>query len=138
MFLMILWKMCFMFKEFPSTSFLFIVHARKVIWFEAWLDKYVLKYIKHNFQIVSLGHVDHNVGLYKLTSFNSNKNQLFYYYVAHADEQSKLWHEISGHLNYGKMLIISKMVLGLPSISCTKGVCEGCALGKHHYWGNVW
>ena len=24
------------------------------------------------------------------------------------------------------------MVLGLPSISSTKGVCEGCFLGKHH------
>ena len=37
-----------------------------------------------------------------------------------------------GHLNYGKMQIFYKMVLGLPSISSTKGVCEGCVLGKHH------
>ena len=30
------------------------------------------------------------------------------------------------------MQIFYKMVLGLPSISSTKGVCEGCVLGKHH------
>ena len=27
---------------------------------------------------------------------------------------------------------MSKMALVLPSISSTKGVCEGCVLGKHH------
>ena len=26
----------------------------------------------------------------------------------------------------------TKMVHGLPHISCTNGVCEGCVLGKHH------
>ena len=54
-----------------------------------------------------------------------------YSYVAHVDEQSKLWHEILGHLNYGKMQMLTKMVHGLHSISSTKGVCESCILGKH-------
>ena len=30
------------------------------------------------------------------------------------------------------MKTLSKMVLGLPSISSTKGVCEYCVLGKNH------
>ena len=28
--------------------------------------------------------------------------------------------------------MLSKMVVGLPPISSSKGVCEGCVLGKHH------
>ena len=43
----------------------------------------------------------------------------------------KSWHEILGHLNYGKMQMLSKMVHGLQSISFTKGVYEGCVNGKH-------
>ena len=30
------------------------------------------------------------------------------------------------------MQLLSKMVHGLPNISSTKGVCEGCVLRKHH------
>jgi len=30
------------------------------------------------------------------------------------------------------MHLLSKMVHGLPPISSTKSVCEGCVLGKHH------
>ena len=56
--------------------------------FEVWLGKYVLKYIKHNFKVVSFGHVDHEVGLYKFPSLNSPKNQPFYSYVAHANEKA--------------------------------------------------
>ena len=28
--------------------------------------------------------------------------------------------------------MLTKMVHGLPHISSTNGVCEGCVLGKHH------
>ena len=45
--------------------------------FEAWLDKYVLKYINHNFKVVSSGPIDHTVGLYKFIGFNSTKRQPF-------------------------------------------------------------
>jgi len=64
--------------------------------------------------------------------FNQLKNQPFYSYVVHVYEESKLWHERLGHLNYGKMKMLSKMVLGLPSIPSTKGVYEVCVLGKDH------
>ena len=40
------------------------------------------------------------------------KGNLFYSYVSHADEHSKLWHERLGHLNYGKMKLLTKMVHG--------------------------
>ena len=100
--------------------------------FEAWPDKYVLKDIKNNFKVVSSGPVDHNSGLYKFAGFYSTDKTPFHSYVAHADEISKLWHERLGHLHYGKMQLLSKMVVGLPPISSTKGVCEGCVLGKHH------
>jgi hypothetical protein len=30
------------------------------------------------------------------------------------------------------MHLLSKMVHSLSNISSTKGVCEGCVLGKHH------
>ena len=92
MFINLLWKMCFMFKEFPSSDFYFR-SCQKVLKFEAWPDKYVLKYIKQNLKNCFLYHVHHNVGLYEFTSFNSSKNQHLYSYVAHRDEQSKLWHE---------------------------------------------
>ena len=45
--------------------------------FEAWPDKYALKDINHNFKVVSSGPVDHTVGLYKFTGFNSTKDNLF-------------------------------------------------------------
>ena len=38
---------------------------------------YVLKDINHNFKVVSSGPVDHTVGLYKFTGFNSTKDNLF-------------------------------------------------------------
>jgi hypothetical protein len=70
--------------------------------------------------------------LFKFIGFTSSSKQPFYSYVAHDDEQSKLWHEILGHLNFGKMQLLSNMVHGLPPISSSKGVCEGCVLDKHH------
>ena len=62
----------------------------------------------------------------------TQQRQPLYSYVAHANEQSKLWHERLGHLNYGKMKMLSKIALGLPTFSSTKGVCEGCVPGKHY------
>jgi len=75
--------------------------------FEAWIDKYVLKDIKHNFKVVYFGLVDHDYSLYTFTSFHSTKTQSFYSYVAHVDEKSKLWNEVLYHLNYGKMKMLS-------------------------------
>ena len=70
--------------------------------FESCPDKYVLKDINRNYKVVSYGPIDHITALYKFVGFNSSKRQPLYSYVAHADEISQLWHEILGHLNYGK------------------------------------
>lgn len=57
-------------------NFLSISHAcQKSYMFEAWTDKYVIKDIKHNFKVVSLGIVDHDASLYKFIIFHSSKNQ---------------------------------------------------------------
>ena len=52
--------------------------------------------------------------------------------MIHANEASKLWHEIFGHLNYKYLsdLIEKEMVIGLPKIKFSKEVCQGCILGK--------
>jgi hypothetical protein len=43
----------------------------------------------------------------------------------------ELWH-IRGHLHYGALPILKKLVQGLPYFKIEKeGVCKGCALGKH-------
>jgi len=114
-------------------NFLSIYRAcQKGYKFEEWIDKYVLKDIKYNFKGVSSDPIDHDSSLHKFIGFHLIKSQHFYSYVAYADEQSKLWKETLGHLNYGKMQMLSKMVLVLPSISSTKGVFESFVLGKHH------
>ena len=100
--------------------------------FEARSNKYVLKDIKRNFKVFSSGLVNNDANVYKFIDSNSIENQLFNSYVAHDDGQSKPWHERLGHLNYGKMQLLSKMVLVLPTISSTKGVCERCVLSEHH------
>ena len=53
--------------------------------------------------------------------------------MIHANEESKLWHEIFFHLNYKYLSNLSEkdMVIGLPKIKFSKGVCQGCILGKH-------
>ena len=49
------------------------------------------------------------------------------------NEASKIWHEIFGHINYKYISNLSEkdMVIGLPKIKCSKGLCQGCILGKH-------
>ena len=41
--------------------------------------------------------------------------------------------EIFGHLKYKYLYDLSEkyMVIGLPKINFSKGVCQGCILGKH-------
>ena len=118
-------------QNVPINS-LSIYHAcQKEYKFEAWPDKYVLKDINQNFKVVSSSPIDHDTSLYKFVGFNSTKRPPFYSHVAHLDELIELWNAILGHLNYGKMQSLSKMVHGLPNISSTKGACEGYVLGKH-------
>jgi hypothetical protein len=53
--------------------------------------------------------------------------------LTHTDESSRIWHERFGNLNFRYMQQLSKQILvdGLPDIHFSKGVCEGCVLGKH-------
>jgi hypothetical protein len=53
--------------------------------------------------------------------------------LTHADESSRIWNERFVHLNFKYMKTNIKKILvdGLPDIHFSKGVHEGCVLGKH-------
>jgi hypothetical protein len=53
--------------------------------------------------------------------------------LTHADESSRIWHERFEHLNFRYMQPLKKKILvdGILDIHFSKGVCEGCVLGKH-------
>jgi hypothetical protein len=88
-------------------------------------------------KIIAFGTADHCSRIYKFSHFvpNSSPSAL----LTHANESSKLWHEIFGHLNYKYLsqLHEKEMVIGLPNIKFSKGVCQSCILGKHpeHKYG---
>jgi len=50
------------------------------------------------------------------------------------EDDSQLWHQRLGHLNYTSLAALEKegMVTGLPSIRESTNVCEACMLGKQH------
>jgi hypothetical protein len=74
--------------------------------------------------------VNHQSRLYTFSEFIEPDSALV---LINADESSRIWHKMFGHLNFRYMKQISKKLLvdGLPDIHFSKGVCEGCALGKH-------
>jgi hypothetical protein len=75
-------------------NLIFVYHSsQKGYKFEAWPNRYVLKDIKNEFKIVSLGLVDHEASLIKFIGFISPNKKPFYSYIAHADEQHNLCHE---------------------------------------------
>ncbi|GKC80369.1 retrovirus-related pol polyprotein from transposon TNT 1-94, partial [Tanacetum coccineum] len=49
-------------------------------------------------------------------------------------DEALLWHRRLGHLNFQSLNLLHQknMVGGLPQIHEIEGVCEGCALRKHH------
>jgi hypothetical protein len=51
----------------------------------------------------------------------------------HVNEESRLWNERFGHLNFKYLDELSKggMVDGLLHIQYKYRVCQGCILGKH-------
>jgi hypothetical protein len=79
---------------------------------------------------VATGEVNHQSRLYTFSLFIEHDYDLL---LIHADESSRIWHEIFAHLNFRYMQQFSnhKLVDGLPDIHFSKGVCEGCVLGKH-------
>ena len=84
-----------------------------------------------NGKVIAKGVVDHTSKVYMFSHFlpYSNTSAL----LIHANEASKLWHEIFGHLNYKYISDLSEkyMVAGLPKIKFSKGFCQGRILGKH-------
>ena len=87
-------------------------------------------YDLHSSSKIATGEVNNGARLYTFSEFIESESSLL---LTHADDSSRLWHERFGHLNYRYMQQLSKneMVEGLPNISFSKGVCEGCVLGKH-------
>jgi hypothetical protein len=79
---------------------------------------------------VATGEVNHQSRLYTFSEFVEPDSALL---LTHADESSRIWNERFGHLNFRYMQQLSKnrLVHGLPDIHFSKGVCEGCVLGKH-------
>ena len=82
-------------------------------------------------RVIAKGVANHAQKVYMFSHFlpYSNPSAL----LIHANEASKIWHEIFGHLNYKYLYDISEkeMVIGMPKIKFPKGVCQGCILGKH-------
>jgi hypothetical protein len=79
---------------------------------------------------VATDEVNHQSRLYTFYDFIEHDFALL---LTHANENSRIWHEKFGHLNFRYMQQLSKkkMVYGLPDIHFSKGVCEGCVLRKH-------
>ena len=67
-------------------------------------------------QVVAIGYADHHERIYNFLNFlpTSNDEDL----LSHANENSKLWHERFGHMNYKYLQALHRdeMVEGLPQI----------------------
>ena len=76
-----------------------------------------------NGRVIEKGIVDHSSKVYKFSHFLpfSNPSSL----LTHANEASKIWHEIFAHLNYKYISDLSDkdMVIGFPKIKFSKRVC---------------
>jgi hypothetical protein len=79
---------------------------------------------------VATGEVNHQSRLYTFSEFIEPDSALL---LTHVDESNRIWHERFEHLNFIYMQQICKkgMVNGLPDIHFSKGICEGCVLGKN-------
>jgi hypothetical protein len=79
---------------------------------------------------VATSEVNHQSRLYTFSEFIKPDFSLL---LTVDDESSRIWHKRFGHLNFKYMQQLSKQILvdGLPDIHFSKGVCEGCVLGKH-------
>jgi hypothetical protein len=100
--------------------------GKKFIFTSNFVDIYDMK---TNSRVV-IGEVNHQSRLYTFFESIEPDSALL---LTHANESSRIWHERFGHLNFRYMQQLSKhkLVDGLPDIHFSKGVCEGCVLGKH-------
>jgi hypothetical protein len=79
---------------------------------------------------VAIGEVNHQSRLYTFSEFIEPDSALL---LTHANESSRIWNERFGHLNFRYMQQLIKQILVdvLIDIHFSKGVCEGCVIGKH-------
>jgi hypothetical protein len=100
--------------------------GKKVIFTPNAVDIYDMQ---TNSRVVT-GEVNHQYRSYTFFEFIEPDCPLL---LTHADESSRIWHERFNHLNFIYMQQLRKkiMVDGLPNIHFSKGICEGCVLGKH-------
>jgi hypothetical protein len=79
---------------------------------------------------VDTDEVNHQSRLYTFSEFIEPDSALL---LTHADESSRIWHERFKNLNFRYMKQLSKkrLVDGLLDIHFSKGIYEGCVLGKH-------
>jgi hypothetical protein len=79
---------------------------------------------------VATGEVNYQSRLYTFSEFIEPDFALL---LTHADESSRIWNKRFGHFNFRYMKQLSKQLLvdGMLDIHFSKGVCEGCVLGKH-------
>eukprot|EP00253_Pinus_taeda_P024704 PITA_24704 len=84
----------------------------------------------HSSSKIATGEVNNGAKLYTFSEFIESKSSLL---LTHANDSSRLWHKRFGHLNYRYIQQLSKheMVEGLPNISFSRGLFEGCVLGKY-------
>jgi hypothetical protein len=99
--------------------------GNKVIFTPNSLDIYDLKTNSR----VATDEVNHQSRLYTFSEFIEPDSTLL---LTHVDESSRIWHKRFGHLNFRYMQQLRKQILvdGLPDIHFSKGICEGCVLGK--------
>jgi hypothetical protein len=79
---------------------------------------------------VSTDEANHQSRLYTCSKFIEPYSALL---LTHVDERSRIWHKRFKHLNFKYMQQFRKkgMVDGLYEIHFSKGICEGCVLGKN-------
>ena len=77
------------------------------------------------------GYADYQERMCKFSKFLPNSNGKVL--LSHANDTSKIWHEIFEHMNYKYLQALNKdeTVEGLPSIKSSNGACIGCVVGKH-------
>ena len=75
-------------------------------------------------KFIAKGFANHTSKVYMFSHFLPYSNP--FALLIHANEASKLWHEIFGHLNYKYIsdIIEKEMVIWLPKIKISKGVCK--------------
>jgi hypothetical protein len=102
------------------------VTRKKLIFTPNYVDIYEMKTNSR----VSMSEVNHQSRFYNFFEFIELDSALL---LTHADESSRIWHKRFGHLNFRYMQQLRKKILvyALPNIHFSKGVCEGCVLGKH-------